>query len=179
MKIKRVCSIAGGFLVLSLVGCGTEPGGNTRGTSGAAPRTGETAAKRERFEGFSFELPSGWTRVAPDRDNTKALLVLGKDREKAKAMIKIDVGPPGSPNPKDIAETLAHDCGGKVQPEPVNLDGVRAVQVLVSSPTPGRPSEAIVVIRGGKVYVMTAGAVAGTDFSDGFEHVRKSWKWDK
>ena len=106
MKIKRVCSIAGGFLVLSLVGCGTEPGGNTRGTSGAAPRTGETAAKRERFEGFSFELPSGWTRVAPDRDNTKALLVLGKDREKAKAMIKIDVGPPGSPNPKDIAETL-------------------------------------------------------------------------
>ena len=109
------------------------------------------------------------------------MLLLGGERwDEAKAMIKVDVGPPASPDPKAIADSLARDFGGSVQPETADLDGQRDVQVLASSPKPGLSSKkAIVVIRRGKLYLLMAGAVAGTEISDAFEQIRKSWKWDK
>ena len=181
MKIRIVWSIASLFLIPGLVGCGNAPDAPARSETPVAPRTSDAATKRESFEGFSFERPNGWSRAAPDKDNTKAMLLLGGERsDVAKAMIKVDVGTPASRDPKVMAASLAQDFGGKVQPEPADLDGERGIQVLASSPNPGLSSKkALVAIRRGKVYLLMAGAVAGTDISDAFEQVRKSWKWDK
>jgi hypothetical protein len=181
MKIKAVWSIPSFVLIAILAGCDKAPNGPARGETAAAPQAAAVVAKRERFDGFSFELPNGWSRVTPDGENTQALLLFGGERrDSAKAMIKVDVGTPASKNPKTVAASLAQDFGGNVQPEPADLDGARGVQVLAPPAGSGLSSKnAIVVIRHGELYLIIAGAVAGTDISDALEQVRKSWKWDK
>jgi hypothetical protein len=157
-------------------------------TKNDAPLPGEPAkptppqspvATREQFDGFSCEVPPGWSRVSPDRQQTKAMLLLGSDRwNTAKAMIKVDVGKPAEPDPRALAEKLAGQLAGSVQPDAVQVDGVPGVRAkMPDKRTFDSPIEAIVVFRGDRAYLIFAGSADGTEVSRALEHVRASWKW--
>lgn len=181
MKIKTVGSIASLLLMPGLIGCEKAPDEPARGEAAVASQTSDAPTKREHFEGFSFELPYGWSRVSPDEPKTKAMLLLGGERwDVAKGMVKVDVGKPTSPDARATADGLAKNISGGVLPEPADVDGEQGIQVQASSHGATlSPIKAIVVFRGGRVYLIMAGEVAGTDVSDAFEHIRKTWKWDK
>jgi hypothetical protein len=167
-------------LAIAVAGC-SKPDPQT-----AAPQaTPEAAAEdgsgtRKQCEGFSFEVPTGWSSVPPDRPKTKAMLLIGAEPwNTAKGMIKIDVGAPATPDLKTMAEGLAGNFGGKVQPGQVDVDGETGVRVQASPQGPSlAPREGIVVFHSGKMYLIMAGAVRGTDVADALEHVRATWKWD-
>jgi hypothetical protein len=169
--------IAGLVVVVGVSGC-AKPADKPAQTAERS-QLNSAVAKREHFEGFSFELPRGWSRVAPDRPKTKAMLLLGGERwDQAKGMIKVDVGVPTSPDSKATAEALAKNFGGSVLPELTEIDGEQGIQVQASPQGSAlSPSKAMVVFRGEKVYLIMAGAVGGTDISDAFERVRASWEW--
>lgn len=144
-----------------------------------AAAEGGTNADRRQFEGFSFDLPSGWMPAVPGLAKTKADILLGGLRLGAKAEILVDVGHPTLPSPEAVAEGFAEMWGGTVVPDTVDVDGEKALRVQI--PPHGdslSPRRAIVVFHEGKLYLIMAGAVGPMDVSDALEHVRATWKWD-
>ena len=77
----------------------------------AVPQQGANADRRQ-FEGFSFDLPSGWLPAVPALAKTKADILLGGLRLGAKAEIMVDVGHPTLPSPEAVAEAFAKMWGG-------------------------------------------------------------------
>ena len=89
------------MLVIGLYGCGQSSSQPSTAPQPQSTSQGAKAARHEQFEDFSFDLPSGWTRVAADRDKTEAMLLMGDvppDMPKGvipartKGMIKVDAG---------------------------------------------------------------------------------------
>ena len=78
----------------------------------------------------------------------------------------------------ELARVIAKERDGRIATDPVWLDRVEGVEILIS-PTPERPryTESTVVVHDGRVYLITGGAVRGYSFSDQMEELRKSWRW--
>jgi hypothetical protein len=169
---------------MSLIGCRDDataqrPVAPTLSRTAPANVESDANASHE-FGEFSFAIPSGWTVVTPDRDKTKAMIVLdGTSWQNAKAMIKVDVGTPTAPTAKQLAEGFANNARGTVSAESLDFDGTSAVSASTSSTTLAVPRNMIIVYRDGKAYLLMAGAVEGIDLSKAISHVRKSWKWTK
>jgi hypothetical protein len=136
-------------------------------------------ADRRQFEGFSFDLPSGWLPAVPNLAKTKADILLGGIRLGAKAEIVVDVGRPRETSPEATAKAFAKMWGGTVVPGMVDVDGEKAIQVQVSPNGDSlSPRRAIVVFHEGKLHIIIAVAAGARDVSDAIEHVRATWKWD-
>jgi hypothetical protein len=56
-----------------VVGCGS---GDVAKNPSQDPSASAAQAERQLFGPFSFEVPPGWLSVTPDRDKTKAMLLL-------------------------------------------------------------------------------------------------------
>jgi hypothetical protein len=181
MRVLCVCWIVGIVAVSGIPGCSKST--NEVGPAGAnsPPRLESSAGNREHFDGFSFEIPSGWSRVAPDRPKTKAMLLLGGERwDSAKGMLKVDAGAAASGDATATADGLAKNISGEVRPEPIDIDGERGI-LIQASPTGAAmsPTRALVVFHKGEVHLIMAGAVSGVDVTNAFSHVCKTWKWEK
>ena len=178
MKLQFSLSL----VVLCVVGC-TD---NSQPTPTALQASSVTtsnepnqAEESQLFGDFSFSIPTGWTVVPPDRDKTKAMLLLdGTTWQNAKAMIKIDVGTPAAPTAKQVAESFAKNTGGNVSKVTLDFDGTPGVSASTSSNELTTPRNMIVVYRDGKAYLIMVGATAGVDAGDAVSHVRESWKWE-
>jgi len=130
------------------------------------------------FGGFQFEIPAGWTRVEPDGDKTRAMLLLnGTAWNTAEGMLKVDVGKPVLPTARQTAQSFA-GTDGRVFPTPVSLDGIEGIRVETPSSDMSRPHVAVVVFRDERVYLIMAAAVKGADISKAFDQVIKTWRWN-
>lgn len=169
------------FAVLCVVGCtdnSTPPSTGVQTSSVTTSTESNQTDETQSFGDFSFSIPDGWTVVTPDRDKTKAMLLLdGSNWQNAKAMIKIDVGTPAAPTAKQLAEGFAKSAGGNVSKDTLDFDGTPGISASTSSNELTTPRNMIVVYRDGKVYLLMAGATAGVDAGDAVSHVRESWKW--
>ena len=166
--------------ILCAVGCTGKSTTPAEGDTTSVSRFSESAVPDESksFGDFSFQTPSGWSVVTPDRDKTKAMLLLeGTTWQNAKAMIKVDVGSPAAPTGEQLAEGFANSAGGKVSPDVLDFDGTPGVSVSTSSTEMTTPRQMIIVYRDGKAYLLMIGATAGVDIGDAVSHVRESWKW--
>jgi hypothetical protein len=167
---------------LCLIGCRDEATTQQAVVQPSAP-TATTIASSEgtsshQFGVFSFSIPDGWTVVAPDREKTKAMILLdGTHWQDARAMIKVDVGTPTAPTARQLAEGFANSTGGKCDVESLEFDGTPGVSVSTTSTTLTTPRDMIVIYRDGKAYLLMAGAVEGVDLSEAVAQIRKSWKW--
>jgi hypothetical protein len=143
-------------------------------TSGGAPAP---AAVVQSFDGFSMAVPSGWSSVKPDRDKTKATLLLGaKSWTEAKAMIKVDSGPLLQPSLRAAAELLVKNFGGKILDQPAVLDGETGIHVVTAGRTLLEPQEVILVLHKDKVWLLM-GSALGQDVAGPVEQCRASWHW--
>ncbi|TWU34510.1 hypothetical protein [Novipirellula artificiosorum] len=130
------------------------------------------------FGNFTFSVPNGWNAVSTDRSKTAAMLLLGgKVWQKSDAMIKVDVGNPSAPSPKELAEAFAKQNGGTVDGKTKSFDGVDGVCVTTSSTTLDKPKSLTILFRGGKAYLVMAAAKGDTDVDATMEQIRKTWKW--
>jgi uncharacterized protein YbdZ (MbtH family) len=140
----------------------------------------DTGKSQHSFGDFSFTIPSGWKVVAPDRDKTKAMILLdGTTVQNAKAMIKVDVGNPTAPSAEALAQGFAKSAGGTVSPEPLDFDGTQGINASTSSSEMTTPRNLIVILRGNRVYLLMVGAVEGVDVAAPIAAIRKSWSWTK
>jgi hypothetical protein len=154
------------------------PAGN-QNSSATTPAETYKPDESQSFGAFSFSIPKGWTTVTPDRDKTKAMILLeGTDWQNAKAMIKIDVGMPAAPTARQLAESFAKNTGGSVSTDTLDFDGEPGVIASTSSNELTTPRNMIVLYREGKAYLLMVGATAGVDVGDAVSHVRETWKWN-
>ena len=131
------------------------------------------------FGDFEFAIPAKWSRVEPDRGKTAAMLLLNGTRwDNADAMIKVDVGKPAKSSARELAKALAGK-DGKVDPDPVSVDGTEGIKFENTSTDMSRPKAGIVIFRDKKAYLVMAAQQRGTDVSDALEQITKSWKWKK
>jgi hypothetical protein len=130
-------------------------------------------------DGASFSEPKGWTRLAPDKPKTKGWFISpDSDRAAPKLMIMVDVGKPVDPSIASTAEKMARNWGGTVLKEKTTLDGVEAIRVRSERPRSSiQPVEAVIAVRGDKLYMLMGGAISGRSVVEPVEEVRKSWKW--
>lgn len=132
-----------------------------------------SATELESFEDFEFEIPAKWSRVQPDRDKTKAMVLLNGTRwDNAEGMLKVDVGKPAFPTVQQMARTLASNEG-----VPITIDGEEAVQVSTDSTDLSKPKHAIVIFRDGKAYLLMASGIPGTDVTTALDHIVQTWRW--
>lgn len=179
MKFRTYVSLT----VLCFVGCADKsaaPPSGAQASRVTAPRELSQNDKHQSFGDFSFSIPSGWTVVTPDRDKTKAMLLLdGTNWQNAKAMIKVDVGKPAAPTAMQLAENFAKSTGGNVSADALDFDGTPGVMVSTPSNDLTTPRTMIVIYRDGKVYLLMAGITAGVNVDDALSHVQESWKWNQ
>ncbi len=175
---SRFCPL---LVVLCFIGCKdghAPPAAGTSTPSTSASTEADTNNGPRSFGDFSFSIPSGWSVVTPDRDKTKAMLLLdGTNWQNAKAMIKVDVGTPTAPTAMQLVEGFVNSAGGTVSADTLDFDGTPGVSALTSSTELTTPRHMIVVYRDGKAYLLMAGATEGVDVADAVSHVRASWKW--
>lgn len=175
------CLVMAGLLAM-ILGCGNSdvtPTQDLANTSSQDAGTIGAQATRQQFGTFSFEVPAGWSSVTPDRDKTKAMVLLGGTNwQNSKAMIKVDVGSPAFPTAQEMANNFAKSADGRAMPDTLDFDGEAATKATTSSTTLATPREMIIIYRDGKVYLVMAGAVAGVDLTNAIEHVRLTWKWE-
>lgn len=129
------------------------------------------------FGPFGFEVPQGWTAVSPDREKTKAMLVLHGTAPDPSGILKIDVGMPAFPTPEALARAMAGQ-DGHVDAEPIDVDGAKGTRVDIPSEDMLRPRSVVVIYRGGRVYLIMGAHAHGADISEAFNEVLKTWKWD-
>jgi len=140
-----------------------------------APPSDEPVATA--FGAFEFEVPAGWTRVQPDVDKTKAMLMLNPNLSTgADGVLKVDVGRPTLPTAEQIAQSTAGQ-DGRVLPNSVLLDGAEGLRVETTATDLSSPRLVVVVLRGRRVYLIMAGARGETDVAGAFDHVLKTWRW--
>ena len=172
--LKRIAIAA---TISCVLGCGS--GGVTNNPS-PNPSTSAAQAERQAFGPFSFEVPAGWSSVTPDRDKTKAMLLLdGTNWQNSKAMIKVDVGTPAFPTAQEMAESFARTAGGQLASQTLDFDGESAMKATTSSTALTTPREMIIIYRDDKAYCVMAGAVAAVDLTNAMEHIRSTWKWER
>ena len=169
--------------IATILGCGNNDGTLPQDSANIPsqdPATIAAQAIRQQFGEFSFEVPGGWSSVTPDRDKTKAMVLLGGTNwQNAKAMIKVDVGTPAFSTAQEMASNFAKSAGGQVAPETLDFDGETATKATTSSTRLATPREMIIIYhRDGKVYLVMVGAVEGVDLTNAIEHVRSTWKWE-
>ncbi len=181
MQIQKVILLT--TPLLCLIGCGDNttiqpPVVEQSTASTAAATTDGDQSSAHQFGAFSFAIPKGWTVAAPDRDKTKAVILLdGTNWQNAKAMIKVDVGTPTAPTARKLAEGFASSTGGTVAAESLDFDGTPAVSASTKSTTLTTPRNMIVIYRHEKAYLLMAGAVKDVDLSEAIAQIRESWKW--
>lgn len=177
MKLPTYLSLA----AICVAGCTSDSAPLPADTEVASASTStkvEQTDDIQSFGDFSFSIPSGWSVVTPDRDKTKAMLLLdGTNWLNAKAMIKIDVGAPAAPTARQLVEGFANSTGGQVSAEDLDFDGTPGVSASTSSTELTTPRNMIVVYRDSQAYLLMAGATAGVDIGDAVSHVRESWVW--
>jgi hypothetical protein len=131
------------------------------------------------FGDFRFEIPAGWQMLEPEMGKTKAsLLRIRPNSQLPEGLLKVDVGKPVGPNALKTAQTLA-GADGRVLPDRISLDGVEAIRVETPSKDFSRPHLAAVAIRDGRLYLVMAAAENGSDITDAFDHVVKTWHWNE
>lgn len=149
----------------------------TQGTNRSAKISDESNS-RHGFGDFSFTIPNEWKLVTPDRNKTKAMLLLdGTSWQNAKAMIKVDVGSPTAPTAEALAKTFAAEVGGTVSQEPLDFDGASGIYVSTSSTNLATPRIMILILRRNQLYLVMAAAVTEVDVSSPIATIRESWKW--
>ncbi|MEZ6095273.1 MAG: hypothetical protein R3C03_13750 [Pirellulaceae bacterium] len=177
MKLNFCISLA----ALCFIGCNdnfVDPSVGDRTSSITNSVEPSRSDNAKSFGEFSFSIPDGWTIVAPDRDKTKAMLLLdGTNWQNAKAMIKVDVVVPKAPSATKIAEMFASNVGGNVSEDFMEFDGESGVLVSTTSVDLATPRNMFVIFRDGKAYLLMAGAASDIDLSDAVSSIRSSWKW--
>ena len=170
-------------LIAAVGGCGSEePSVPQQPGTVASPDAPVNAADaaRQQFGDFSFAIPDGWSRVAPDRTKTKAMILLdGTDWQTAKGMIKVDVGKPAFPTARETAMAFTKRTGGKLWSDKLDFDGEIGTEITTSSTDLSTPCAIVIIYRNQKVYLVMAAAVEGVDSSAALEHMRSTWKWER
>jgi hypothetical protein len=94
-------------------------------------------------------------------------------------MIMIETGRPGSgASPEALAKGLARNFGGVVLDDPTTLGGEPALIVRAENHDDElAPTEGVVCLRGGNVYLIMGGVTKGRSVQADVEVVRKSWRW--
>lgn len=139
-------------------------------------QTPDFGPKPHDFGEFSFIVPDGWTIATPDRDKTKAMLVL-QVADEVKAMLKVDVGVPAAPTPEALAQQFAQSSGGKVLRQEIDFDGVPGIGVVTTSKTMEVPKHVIVLFHKEQVHMVMVAAVEGADVQGAMSTILYSWKW--
>jgi len=175
MKNIRLIGLAS-ICLAALYGCGSQE------TQQSDPKQSAAAAKnRERFEGFSFELPDDWIRVEPDKPKTRAMLLLGAERwNLAEAMIKIDVGKPVVNDTKALAKKFVDDLGGAVRQQEILIDGEKGIHVtsIKAAPTLAQPTDVAVIMHEGRVFLIMGAAKTHGVIAEPLETILQSWRWE-
>ena len=182
--------VAGFLLAVMLfphIGCQKSKAPTAKGNADANRQDGSVSdnqesapmpGKRYQFEGFTFELPSDWKMVQPDRGKTKAMLLIGSDRlDQARGMIKADAGPPVSDTPDEMAKLLAEEFKGTIAEEEFDIDGERALRVSTNSTQLDAPREIFIAYREGRAFLVMGVGVKGTDVTGPIIDIIRSWKW--
>jgi hypothetical protein len=173
-------SLRYGLLIVLIFATGCERSAPSQPEASQAESVAETQSGTQprEFGDFAFSVPAGWSIVTPDRDKTKAMLLLdGTTWQNAKAMIKVDVGAPAAPSAEQLVEGFANSVGGKVLADVVNLDGVPAVAAETSSVELATPRRMTVAYHNGKAYLLMAAATAGVDIEAAQRQICESWEW--
>jgi len=159
-----------GLMVLMLAGSVLVPLARTRAEGRPADKP-VTAS----FGAFAFDVPAGWSRARPGRGKTAAMIMLKRGGTTV-GVVMVDVGRPTLPDARQAARAIV-GATGEVLPEPARVDGAEGVRAGAKTADLSKPRHVVVVYRGGKVYIIMGGAAGGTDVSDAFERVLKTWRW--
>ena len=132
----------------------------------------------QSFRDFYFSIPDGWAVVKPDRQKTKAMLLLdGTNWQNARGLLKVDVGRPVAPTQIQLAEGFANTSGGTVSPDLWDFDGKPGVLVSTSSTEVTTPRNAIFIYHNNQAYLLMSSGEADVDLSKVLSHIRETWKW--
>jgi amino acid transporter len=169
-----------GINVVLVIGyCGIYLSSSLGHTVGIEKPVGIVDANEVSTDDFSFLIPDGWSRVPPDRTQTKVMLLAGGSHwMEADAMIKVDVGRPVDPSVDVAVEGLAEMWGGEVLKGETTLDGERALVIRSEHRGTGlQPVEGIAVFRNDRFYLIMGGMTEWHSVVDAVEEIRESWKW--
>jgi hypothetical protein len=93
-------------------------------------------------------------------------------------MIMLDVKRHAQIEASAVAADLAKQWGGRVSGEGITLDGEPAAKVEARAGGPGlQPTDALACVHEGRLYLLTAGGVAGESRREEVEFIRKNWQW--
>ena len=129
--------------------------------------------------GFKCTIPNGYLPARSSKKSEIGMFVYPNYSDYEK-MIIIEVGTPSMTDVLSTAKGLAEDWNGEVLPNPVNLDGVDALQIIVRNETTGlRPADAIVAMKDGKMFLVMAGLSSGQSCETEIKTILESWTWTK
>jgi hypothetical protein len=154
------------------------------GCAPAAQRA--TLATGERLDfptrGFRLEgiTANGWQRTQLD---TGKLVVQWMSTDSSptdlRALVKVEAAKPTFVTAEATAAGLAKDWSGEISPEKVDLDGVRAFQVVAKNETRTlKPVVGIVAMHEGFVYLVMGGVTSGHECQSLVDEIVRAWKWE-
>lgn len=129
-----------------------------------------------QFEGFQFEVPSGWVVAKNDYEATRAKLgLLDATRGEWVGLLKVDAGEPVERDVRQVVESFAGKDGKVLAVTIDGLDGLR-----FDSPNRGfsQPSHGVALLKDGEIFLIMAAGEGDTDITPALEHVLKTWQWD-
>lgn len=129
--------------------------------------------------GSAFQLPGGWTEI-PREKSGRIGQWIGPDSkpEAIKSLIMIESGRAAGLEAEVFARGLARNFGGIVLDGETTLAGERALRVRADNHDDTlAPTEAVVCVRGGNVYLIMGGTVQGRSVQKEVDAVAASWKW--
>ena len=151
-------------------------------TKPAAATTAAEGKGLARFPTFgaAFELPAGWAEIPREKPGRVGQWISpGSKPTEIKSLIMIETGRPGSGASAEVlARSLARNFGGIVMDEPTTLGGEPALVVRAENHDDElAPTEGVVCLRGGNVYLVMGGVTKGRDVRKEVEAIRRSWRW--
>jgi len=104
------------------------------------------------------------------------LVLRTNDGQKIYGVLKVDVGVAALTDAKAMTVKLAAPSG-KVLPDAISVDGVPGFRVKTPSVDISAMSDAVVVLRGRKLYLIMVGGSANKEVEAAVDQVSRSWHW--
>ena len=126
----------------------------------------------------TLTTPKSWQPI-PSGKNTYALLTRESEKHpNLTSVISIDLGKPKLPTAKASADDFAKEWKGRVEAQPLKLDGEPAHRITI--PPDGktlRPVECVVAYHGGRSVLVIGGTKEMAGLHEEIEELVATWKW--
>ena len=129
--------------------------------------------------GIHAEAPPSWEQAEPKEKFIIAWwgspqMVDGKPR----AFITLQCEDAGSRTLAERAEAVARSIGGRVDEQPMALDGQAALRVHATAAQSGfKPVEVVITSRDDKVFMVIGAVLPGQSCDKQVDYICRTWKW--